>query len=95
VVCQLMNQAFQNDHQLAVKYSKASKAIESKAQELINYVTDRPGHDRRYAIDATKTNNELAYKPVESFETGIAKTVNWYLNNDTWWQAILDSSYQK
>ena len=94
VVCQLMNQAFQNDDKLAIKYSKASKAIESKAQELINYVTDRPGHDRRYAIDATKTNNELAYKPVESFETGIAKTVNWYLNNDTWWQAILDGSYQ-
>jgi dTDP-glucose 4,6-dehydratase len=95
VVCQLMNQAFQNDRKLAVKYSKASKAIETKAQELIKYVTDRPGHDRRYAIDATKTNNELAYKPVESFETGIAKTVNWYLNNDTWWQAILDGSYQK
>jgi dTDP-glucose 4,6-dehydratase len=95
VVCQLMDQAFKNNHELAVKYSKASKAIEAKAQELITYVTDRPGHDRRYAIDATKTNDELAYKPVESFETGIAKTVNWYLSNDNWWQAILDGSYQK
>ena len=58
-------------------------------------MNDRPGHDRRYAIDADKTKNELAYKPVESFETGIAKTVNWYLNNDQWWHNIHDGSYQK
>lgn len=61
---------------------------------MITYVKDRPGHDRRYAIDATKTNNELGYVPRESFETGIAKTVQWYLDNDTWWQAVIDGSYQ-
>ncbi len=55
---------------------------------------DRPGHDRRYAIDATKTNDELGYKPKESFETGIAKTVAWYLNNESWWQSVMDGSYQ-
>jgi dTDP-glucose 4,6-dehydratase len=95
LVCKLMDQIFQNSAELATKYPKASKAIANKAQELITYVTDRPGHDRRYAIDATKTNNELGYVPVESFETGIVKTVNWYLTNDAWWQNILDGSYRK
>jgi dTDP-glucose 4,6-dehydratase len=95
LVCKLMNQTFQESDDLATKYSKARKAIENKAQELITYVTDRPGHDRRYAIDATKTNNELGYLPEESFETGIVKTLNWYLTNDTWWQTILDGSYRK
>lgn len=63
-------------------------------ESLITYVKDRLGHDRRYAINATKTNNELNYKPKESFETGIAKTVAWYLNNEVWWQSVMDGSYQ-
>ncbi|MGB1201815.1 MAG: dTDP-glucose 4,6-dehydratase, partial [Cognaticolwellia aestuarii] len=54
----------------------------------------RLGHDRRYAIDATKTNNELGYQPKESFDSGIAKTVAWYLNNEAWWQSVMDGSYQ-
>ena len=52
-------------------------------------MTDRPGHDRRYAIDATKTNDELGYVPSESFETGIAKTLDWYLSNEKWWTPLL------
>ncbi len=79
---------------LAEKFPKALSAINGKAEELITYVTDRAGHDRRYAIDATKTNNELDYKPKESFETGFEKTLVWYLNNSHWWQAILDGTYQ-
>jgi dTDP-glucose 4,6-dehydratase len=94
LVCKLMDQLFQNNAELATKYPQARKAIENKARELITYVTDRPGHDRRYAIDAAKTNNELGYVPEESFETGIVKTVNWYLTNDAWWQDILDGSYR-
>jgi dTDP-glucose 4,6-dehydratase len=89
VVCELMNKAFENDSSLASKYPTAQLAIKGDAKSLITYVTDRAGHDRRYAIDATKTNNELGYKPVESFETGIAKTVQWYLNNESWWQNLL------
>jgi len=79
---------------LAEKFPKALSAINGKAEELITYVTDRAGHDRRYAIDATKTNNELGYKPKESFETGFEKTLVWYLNNSPWWQSILDGTYQ-
>lgn len=62
-------------------------------QDLITYVKDRPGHDVRYAIDATKIERELGWKPQESFESGIRKTVQWYLNNATWWNRVLDGSY--
>lgn len=62
-------------------------------QELITYVTDRPGHDIRYAIDASKIERELDWTPEESFESGIRKTVLWYLNNKEWWGRVLDGSY--
>ncbi|MFV0447965.1 MAG: dTDP-glucose 4,6-dehydratase [Vibrio sp.] len=62
-------------------------------QDLITYVKDRPGHDVRYAIDATKIEGELGWKPEETFESGIRKTVEWYLNNKTWWSRVLDGSY--
>ena len=61
--------------------------------ELITFVTDRPGHDLRYAIDAAKIQRDLGWVPQETFESGIEKTVHWYLNNQTWWQRVLDGSY--
>lgn len=66
----------------------------SSYQELITHVTDRPGHDHRYAIDAAKIGRDLGWKPEETFETGIRKTVEWYLDNQAWWQAVLDGNYQ-
>jgi dTDP-glucose 4,6-dehydratase len=60
----------------------------------ITYVKDRPGHDRRYAIDATKIERELGWKPVETFETGIRKTVQWYLDNQEWTEGVLSGSYR-
>tara|TARA_Y100000590_G_scaffold229380_1_gene258760 strand:- start:46061 stop:47125 length:1065 start_codon:yes stop_codon:yes gene_type:complete len=65
-----------------------------KYKELITYVEDRPGHDFRYAIDPSKINTELGWSPEESFDSGIFKTVEWYLNNKTWYQNILDGTYQ-
>ncbi|MET1309477.1 dTDP-glucose 4,6-dehydratase [Vibrio parahaemolyticus] len=62
-------------------------------ESLITYVKDRPGHDVRYAIDATKIAQELNWTPEETFESGIRKTVGWYLNNPQWWQRVLDGSY--
>ncbi len=64
-------------------------------QHLITYVTDRPGHDVRYAIDAKKIERELGWKPEETFESGIRKTVEWYLNNKEWWSRVLDGSYSR
>ena len=61
--------------------------------DLITYVTDRPGHDVRYAIDASKIERELGWKPEETFETGLRKTVEWYLENKEWWCRVLDGSY--
>ena len=60
---------------------------------LIAYVTDRPGHDARYAIDATRLETELGWKALENFDTGIEKTVAWYLENGWWWKPLRDQVY--
>ena len=66
-----------------------------KRRDLITFVKDRPGHDRRYAIDCTKLEQELGWKPAESFDTGLRKTVQWYLDNPTWIQHVRSGDYQK
>ena len=63
-------------------------------RDLITWVTDRPGHDRRYAIDAGKIERELGWRPQETFESGMRKTVSWFINHPDWWQNILDGSYR-
>lgn len=63
--------------------------------DLITHVTDRPGHDVRYAIDARKIERDLGWVPQETFESGLRKTVAWYLNNPDWWQRVLDGSYNR
>ncbi|MCC8457148.1 dTDP-glucose 4,6-dehydratase [Photorhabdus aegyptia] len=62
-------------------------------RDLITYVADRPGHDMRYAIDAEKVERELGWRPQETFESGIRKTVQWYLENENWWRKVQDGSY--
>ena len=62
--------------------------------DLISFVKDRPGHDKRYAIDASKIKHELGWQPEETFESGMRKTVQWYLDNTSWWQNILNGQYQ-
>ncbi len=69
------------------------KALD-KPESLIKYVTDRPGHDMRYAIDPTKLETELGWKPQYTFDTGIQQTIQWYLDNKEWWQNIINGSYQ-
>lgn len=70
------------------------RADQKSYAEQISYVTDRPGHDRRYAIDAGKLEQELGWKPAETFETGIRKTVRWYLDNQDWVRNVLSGEYQ-
>ena len=65
-----------------------------KSEDLIKYVTDRPGHDMRYAIDPSKIHNELGWLPVTKFEDGIKKTIKWYLDNADWWQHIINGEYK-
>lgn len=84
VICSLLEELVPNKPEGVASY-----------QELIIYVADRPGHDQRYAIDATKIENELNWTPLETFESGVRNTVIWYLNNKKWWARILDGSYSR
>ena len=70
------------------------RPAEKSKSELITYVKDRAGHDRRYAIDATRIINELGWQPAYTFETGIEQTIHWYLENETWWQRARDGAYR-
>ena len=69
--------------------------ILNKPESLIHFVTDRPGHDRRYAIDASKSQKELGWKPQFDFETALQATVDWYLANRSWWERIRSGDYEK
>lgn len=88
-LCELLEEMVPNSI-----HSRASGNIEG-FQGLIEYVKDRPGHDVRYAIDASKIERELGWVPQETFESGIRKTVEWYLNNKKWWSRVLDGSYSR
>ena len=63
-------------------------------RDLISFVKDRPGHDARYAIDGSKIKRELGWVPEQTFETGLRKTVQWYLDNEFWWSRVISGSYQ-
>ena len=65
-----------------------------ESEKLITYVKDRPGHDRRYAIDANKIKNELGWKPSVTFEEGLSQTIEWYLNNEDWLNHVTSGDYQ-
>ena len=66
-----------------------------KSEKLIEYVKDRPGHDRRYAIDSSKINTELGWEPTYKFEEAIIKSINWYKENKNWWERIISGEYQE
>ena len=83
-ICELLEELAPNKPQGIAHYA-----------DLITHVTDRAGHDVRYAIDASKIQRELGWTPQETFESGIRKTVQWYLDNPSWWQRVLDGSYKR
>ncbi|RQZ10804.1 NAD-dependent epimerase/dehydratase family protein, partial [Burkholderia sp. Bp9017] len=82
-------------HTLCDLLDQARPKAAGSYRDQIAYVTDRPGHDRRYAIDARKLERELGWKPAETFETGLAKTVDWYLGNQAWVDEVLSGDYRK
>ena len=77
-----------------VRKSLGKLSHEKRFEDLITFVNDRPGHDRRYAIDASKIKRELGWEPAESFDSGLEKTVHWYTHYQPWWQRVLDGSYR-
>ncbi len=93
-LCRVLDAEFTGDAKYAQQFPAALVAQGKASTEAITFVTDRPGHDQRYAIDATKTQRELGFVPRESFATGLRKTVRWYLDNPNWWGAVLDGSYR-
>lgn len=95
LICDFMNENFHLNPALKERFPEAVAATNHDARSLITFVADRPGHDRRYAIDPAKANHDLGYTPKESFETGIKKTLTWYLENSPWWLSILDGSYRQ
>lgn len=91
----LVSTAFRQDPSLASRFPDCPAASGQNPLSLITYVPDRPGHDRRYAINASKARRELAYEPAESLESGLEKTVRWYLANESWWRGVMDGSYRE
>lgn len=92
-ICDAVDTAFRNDPSLKQRFPDAPAANGIASSSLKTYVTDRLGHDRRYAIDETKAREELGYRPSFTFADGFAVTLKWYLDNEKWWQSVLDGSY--
>ena len=88
----IVDQCFADTAGLASRFPDSPCSSATPASSLITYVADRPGHDTRYAINADKIMTELGYQPMEDFESGLNKTVDWYLANEAWWQSILSIS---
>ena len=94
LLCRLLDEAFVRDPTLKIRFPNAPAAQGGATDRLIAFVKDRPGHDRRYALDAGKLMTDLGYRPQESFQTGLCKTIQWYLDNQAWWRSITDGSYR-
>ena len=95
LVCRLLDERFSINPKLQERFSLASQARAGKSHELIAFVKDRPGHDRRYAIDPAKAEAILDYSPEETFASGIARTIDWYLANEAWWRPLLGRQYSE
>jgi len=95
LVCRLIEEEFARDPSLAPRFPACPAAHGRPVDALITPVRDRPGHDRRYAIDPSRIRAELEFRPVETFSTGLARTVRWYLDNESWWRGVMDGSYRE
>lgn len=93
-ICAHIDNIFAADSELRHTFPQAPAANGKSTESLITYVKDRLGHDWRYAIDATRATNELEYEPVETFESGLQRTLQWMLDNESWWRAVMDGSYR-
>jgi dTDP-glucose 4,6-dehydratase len=95
LMCAVLDRKFTADPVLRERFPHCPAARGAQTRELITFVVDRPGHDWRYAIDASKVCRELGFAPLEKFETGIEKSIDWYLSNEQWWRGILSGEYRR
>ena len=94
-LCEHLDSAIGGDAELAARFPDSPAARGAPTSSLKTYVKDRPGHDRRYAIDTSKITTELGYRPAHDFGSGFAATLKWYLENESWWRGVLDGSYRE
>jgi dTDP-glucose 4,6-dehydratase len=94
LVCALVDEIVSADGDLKIRFPLCPASHGRASDELITFVADRPGHDRRYAIDPMKIESELGFTPEETFESGIRRTVQWFLTNEPWWRGVMDGSYK-
>jgi dTDP-glucose 4,6-dehydratase len=95
LLCGILERRFSEDASLRARFPNCPAARGERIESLITFVTDRLGHDWRYAMDAGKIERELGFEPKESFDTGIEKTVDWYLRNEAWWRDVLSGAYRQ
>ena len=93
-LCGMLQERFVASDELRTRFPESPAARGEENTSLITYVKDRPGHDRRYAIDYNKAKVECGYGPQETFESGFARTIGWYLAYEPWWRAVMDGSYR-
>jgi len=94
LICDTIDGAFAADKGLAARFPSCPAASGASCRSLISYVTDRPGHDHRYAIDALKLATELGNRCSVGFEIGLRQTVRWYLDQEDWWRDVTSGAYQ-
>lgn len=94
LLCDLVDLQIEADPSLKMRFPDAPAASTGSARSLITFVTDRPGHDRRYAIDGAKIERELGFQPAVDPATGLEATVRWFIENEGWWRAVMDGSYR-
>ena len=94
LLCRSIDEVIGTDRTLARRFPRCPAAGGNETASLIAFVPDRPGHDRRYAIDATKIERELGFMPQQDFEAGIRATLEWYLANQPWWRRVMDGTYR-
>lgn len=95
LLCRIADDIFAGRPQMRERYPDCPAAKGASAAALIRFVKDRPGHDRRYAIDSRKAERELGFVPSISLEAGLRETFEWYLENETWWRGVMDGSYSR
>lgn len=94
-LCLTVDEAFRRDNMLSNRFPNCPAAQGNASEELMTFVKDRPGHDRRYAIDATRLEQELGFEPGYDLSRGLRETVAWYLANENWWRAVLSGQYKE
>ena len=93
-LCDMLEERIRASSSISARFPECPASRGDSNRDLISHVTDRPGHDRRYAIDYSKAKAEIGYEPEHTFKSGFGRTIDWYLSQESWWRAVMDGSYR-